>query len=133
MDMDTLNNFGVIVAIIISVAGLIINSSRARHQNNSDDGSYVKDMVAVADITTRARLDAEQRANKLETRITDLEKQLSGMAYRVTLVVHTGEDPRIEKISVERFSDRRAEDTISSLDRRAPSDTDRRVSNIGDE
>lgn len=103
MTSDTLNSIGIVIAILISILGVTINLSRSGHQNKADDGSYVKNLAEMADLTTKARLEAEQRATKLETRINDLEKLLDGMAYRVTFVVHTGEEPRIEQISVERF------------------------------
>ena len=100
---DALSNFGIIVAIVISLFGLFVNLSRAQHQNLSDDGTYIKSLVETSELTSEARLKSELRANKLEARISELEKLLNGMAYRVTFVVHTGEIPRVEKISVERF------------------------------
>lgn len=115
---DLLDKIVSVSAIVISLFTLIIMMSRTSHQNAADNGTYVKNVTDMAEINTKARLETEQRAEKLETRITDLEKLLDGMAYRVTFVVHTGEEPRIEKISVERFSNSRLGDEKPMYDAR---------------
>ena len=103
MDSDTLNSIGILFAIAMSVFSFFMNLSRARHQNMTDEGSTMKTIVETSTLTAKARLEAEKRAEKMDQRVAELEKLLNGMAYRVTFVVHTGEEPRIEKISVERF------------------------------
>lgn len=115
---DLLDKIVSVSAIVISLFTLIMMMSRTSHQNAADNGTYVKNVTDMAEINTKARLETEQRAEKLETRITDLEKLLDGMAYRVTFVVHTGEEPRIEKISVERFSNSRLGDEKPMYDAR---------------
>lgn len=115
---DLLDKIVSVSAIVISLFTLIMMMSRTSHQNAADNGAYVKNVTDMAEINTKARLETEQRAEKLETRITDLEKLLDGMAYRVTFVVHTGEEPRIEKISVERFSNSRLGDEKPMYDAR---------------
>jgi hypothetical protein len=112
---DLLNNIGVIVAIVMSALGLLISLSRSKHQNSADDGSTMKAIVETSSLTATARLEAERRSQTLETRITELEKILSSMSYRVTFVVHTGEEPRIEKISIERFPASKSLNTKASL------------------
>lgn len=119
---DLLDKIVSVSAIVISLFTLIMMMSRTSHQNAADNGAYVKNVTDMAEINTKARLETEQRAEKLETRITDLEKLLDGMAYRVTFVVHTGEEPRIEKISVERFSNSRLGDEKPMYDARKKSD-----------
>lgn len=118
MSIEILNSIGILVAIAISIASFFTNARRSGHQNQADDGTYVKNMAETTSITTKARLEAEQRAAKMEIRIADLEKMLSDMAYRVTFVVHTGEEPRIETISVERFPNRRTKDDHPAMNRR---------------
>jgi hypothetical protein len=106
------------IAIIIGIAGVLLNVLRTPHQNRVDDGGYVKNMADTADLSTGARLKAEQRAAELDKRIAELEKQLHGMAYRVTFVVKTGDAPSVENITVARFPDRRVVDKGHSPERR---------------
>ena len=79
---------------------------------------YAKNLAETASMATTGRLEADQRSMTLEKRITDLEKMLNTMAYRVTFVVRTGEDPRIEKIFVERFPNRRSVNEPVEIERR---------------
>jgi hypothetical protein len=113
-----ISNFTGLISIALSVLTLIVVFTRSQHQNSADDGAFVKNMAEAANITTAARLEAERTKLLLEKRVTDLERLLNNMAYRVTFVVHTGEEPRIEKISVERFSDHRIDDVGRVTERR---------------
>lgn len=115
---EFLNTFGILVAIGISITGFLLNWSRSKHQNMTDSSIYAKNLAETASMATAGRLDADQRSMRLEKRITDLEKMLNAMAYRVTFVVHTGEDPRIEKIFVERFPNRRIDNKPVEIERR---------------
>jgi hypothetical protein len=119
---EFLNTFGVIIAIGISITSFLMNWSRSKHQNRMDTSQYAKNLAETAGIATAGRLDAETRSATLEKRISDLEKMLNAMAYRVTFVVHTGEEPRIEKLFVERFPNRRFANEPVKIERRKMDD-----------
>jgi hypothetical protein len=122
---DILNTLGIVIAIGISIAGYLVNASRSKQQNMTDMSAYAKNLAETTSMATKGRLEAEQRSKELEKEIEELKdeyaelrKLVNAMAYRVMFVVHTGEDPRIEKISVERFPERRFEDKPVDINHR---------------
>jgi hypothetical protein len=122
-----------IVSMIVTIVLAYVTFTRMPHQNQADDGEFIKNLAATADITTAARLTAEKRIEALEKEIKTqrieyekdkalLQEQIAvfmgSQLYEMTVKMRLWPTPFIEEAEIEYHPERRKVDGAHVPERR---------------
>jgi hypothetical protein len=106
---------GLVVALVVGFWNMRNNASLSVPVNMRNMNEAIK-------LANDRALDAEKRALAAEEAVSLLEKRTklleSTMAYRLTFDVILGHDPKVERVEIQHFPERRKKDNDVIIERR---------------
>lgn len=91
---------GLLLTFGLGVFNFVRDTTRGRSIGMLERGNYLESVNKSVKLANDRALEAEKRADDLEKRLGILE---SNLTYRLTFDVLLGAQPKVERVSIERF------------------------------